>query len=120
PVSVTSGSGDELQPAVSSDGKRLDVLYYQRNGDNTLDVQLARSTDGSTFTQRRVTDRSFPGALTFPQADPLIAQTYMGDYIANVAAGEHRYLAWGDNRNVVTNFLYPQGRPDPDVFLARE
>jgi hypothetical protein len=120
PVSVTSGNMDELQPAISSDGSRLDIAYYQRRADNTLEVRVAQSTDGSTFTSRRVSDRSFPGALTFPQFDPIIAQGYMGDYIANVAVDGHRYLAWGDNRDVVTNFMYPDGRPDPDVFFARD
>lgn len=120
PVDVTSGNLDELQPAISSDGSRLDVAYYQRRADNTLEVRVARSTDGATFTTSRVSDRSFPGALTFPQFDPIIAQGYMGDYIANVAVDGHRYLAWGDNRDVVTNFMYPDGRPDPDVFFARD
>jgi hypothetical protein len=120
PVSVTSGSGDDLQPALSADGSSLQILYYHRNANNTLDVHLASSSDGSNFTFRRVTDQSFPGALTFPQADPVIAQTYMGDYIANVAAGGHRYFAWGDNRDTVTSFMYPDGRPDPNVFLARQ
>jgi hypothetical protein len=120
PVSVTSGGGDELQPAISSDGSSLQILYYHRNPDNTLDVHLASSGDGSSFAFQRVTDQSFPGALTLPRADPIIAPTYMGDYIANVAAGGHRYFAWGDNRDVVTSFLYPQGRPDPDVFFARQ
>ena len=81
---------------------------------------VASSTDGATFSARRVTTQSFPGALTFPQSDPVIAQAYMGDYIQNVAAGGHRYYAWGDNRDTVTNFLYPQGRPDPDVFFAKQ
>lgn len=120
PVSVTSGNLDELQPAISSDGSRLDVAYYQRRADNTLEVRVARSTDGTTFASSRVSDRSFPGALTFPQFDPIIAQGYMGDYIANVAVDGHRYLAWGDNRDVVTNFMYSDGRPDPDVFFARD
>jgi hypothetical protein len=28
------------------------------------------------------------------------------------------YFAWGDNRDVETNALWPQGRHDPDVFFA--
>src|SRR6266568_1431887 len=48
------------------------------------------------------------------------AFTYMGDYIANVSDGTHQYFAWGDNRDIVTNFLWPQGRHDPDVFFARQ
>jgi hypothetical protein len=119
PTSVTAGSGDELQPAMSSDGSSLQVLYYQRNRDNTLDVLVASSTDGTNFQSQRVTTQSFHGALTLPQSDPVIAPAYMGDYIDNVASGGHRYFAWGDNRDTVTNFLYPQGRPDPDVFFAR-
>ena len=60
----------------------------------------------------------FPGVENNPQFDPLIAYTYMGDYIANVSDGSHRYYAWGDNRDSVTNFLWPRGRRDPDVFFA--
>jgi hypothetical protein len=36
-----------------------------------------------------------------------------------VSDGGHLYLAWGDNRDKVTNFLYPKGRNDPDVFFAK-
>jgi hypothetical protein len=120
PTSVTVGSGDEMQPALSSDGSSLQVLYYQRNSNNTLDVLVASSTDGSTFAARRVTTQSFAGALTLPQADPIIAPAYMGDYIDSVSVGGHRYYAWGDNRDTETNFLYPQGRPDPNVYFARQ
>ncbi len=67
----------------------------------------------------RVTSQSFPGVYNAPQFDPIIATAYMGDYIANVSDGSHQYFAWGDNRDVVTNFLWPQGRHDPDVFFAR-
>jgi hypothetical protein len=119
PTSVTAGSGDELQPSMSSDGSSLQVLYYQRNPDNTLDVLVASSAGGTDFRSQRVTTQSFSGALTLPHSDPVIAPAYMGDYIDNVASGGHRYFAWGDNRDTVTGFLYPQGRPDPDVFFAR-
>src|SRR5215472_4469048 len=47
PVGVTSGTEDELQPAMSSDGTSLQILYYHRNPDNTLEVRLAASGDGS-------------------------------------------------------------------------
>ena len=43
----------------------------------------------------------------------------MGSYIANVTDGTHQYFAWADNRDRVTNFTYPHGRNDPDVFLTR-
>jgi hypothetical protein len=66
-----------------------------------------------------VTTQSVQGTLTIPQFDPIIAVGYMGDYIANVSDGSHQYFAWGDNRDSVTDFLFPNGRNDPDVFFAR-
>lgn len=92
---VTQGSNDEIQRALSADSAGLHVLYYQRNNDNTLDVIVANSASGSSFAMRRVTSRSFPGVFTFPQFDPIIGFTYMGDYIANVSDGSHEYFAWG-------------------------
>jgi hypothetical protein len=117
---VTSGPADDVQPALSADGGGIHLLYYHRNPGNTLDVLVGNSRSGTTFTTRRVTTQSFPGVLTVPQFDPIIAFTYMGDYIANVSDGSHQYFAWGDNRDTVTDFLYPNGRNDPDVFFARQ
>ena len=79
----------------------------------------ATSTDGTAFTTRRVTSTSFPGVFTAPQFDPIIAQTYMGDYIANVSDGSHQYLAWGDNRDQVVSALWPAGRNDPNLYFGR-
>jgi BNR/Asp-box repeat len=117
---VTSGTGDEVQPALSSDSTGIHLLYYQRNKDNTLDVLVRNSQNGTSFTARRVTTRSFRGTLTFPQFDPIIAFGYMGDYIANVSDGSHELFAWGDNRDTVRDFMYPKGRNDPDVFFAKQ
>jgi hypothetical protein len=117
---ATQGAADEVQPALSADGKGVHLLYYRRNKDNTLDVLVGNSASGAAFVTKRVTTRSFQGSLTFPQFDPIIAFGYMGDYIANVSNGSHQYFAWGDNRNSVTDFLFPKGRNDPDVFLARQ
>ena len=117
---VTHGSGDELQPALSADASGIHLLYYHRNPNNTLDVLLGNSRNGTGFSQKRVTTQSFPGVLTVPQFDPTIAFGYMGDYIANVSDGSHQYFAWGDNRDTVTNFLYPNGRADPNVFFAKQ
>lgn len=118
--SATQGANDELQPALSSDSEGLHLLYYQRNNDNTLDVFVADSRNGTSFTTRRVTTRSFPGVFTFPPFDPIIAFGYMGDYIANVSDGSHQYFAWGDNRDRVTNFMWPSGRNDPNVYFAKQ
>jgi hypothetical protein len=117
---ASQGTNDEVQPALSSDSGALHLLFYQRNSDNTLDVIAANSTNGSGFIQRTATSRSFPGVLTVPQFDPLIAFGYMGDYIANVSDGTHQYFAWGDNRDKVTNYLWPAGRNDPNVYFARQ
>ena len=116
---ATQGSNDEFQPALSGDNQ-LHLLYYSRNSNNTLDTIVANSSNGSGFVARRVTSQSFPGVSTFPQFDPIIAFTYMGDYIANVSDGSHQYFAWGDNRDKVTNFLWPNGRNDPNVYFARQ
>jgi hypothetical protein len=117
---VTHGSGDEVQPALSADSSGVHLLYYQRNPNNTLDVLAGNSKNGTGFSQKRVTTQSFPGTLTIPQFDPAIAFGYMGDYIANVSDGSHQYFAWGDNRHTVTDFLYPNGRADPNVFFAKQ
>jgi len=116
---VTSGNGDEVQPALSADSSGLHLLYYHRNPNNTLDVLIGNSLNGTSFITKRVTSQSFQGSLTIPQFDPIIAPGYMGDYIANVSNGSHDYFAWGDNRDRVVNFMYPNGRNDPDVFFAR-
>ncbi len=117
---ATTGSNDEFQPALSADSDGLHLLYYQRNADNTLDVNLGNSSNGSNFNKKRVTTKSSPGVITVPQFDPIIAWGYMGDYIANVADGSHLYLAWGDNRDKVVNQLWPSGRNDPNVYFAKQ
>jgi hypothetical protein len=115
---ATRGADDEVQPSLSADSHGLHLIYYQRNVNNTLDVLAGNSTNGATFTTTRVTSVASPGVFTDPQFDPIIAFGYMGDYIANVSDGTTRYYAWGDNRDTVTNFLWPQGRHDPNVYFA--
>jgi hypothetical protein len=117
---ATQGSNDEVQPALSADTGGLHLLFYRRNNNNTLDVFVANSANGTAFVTRRVTTRSFPGVITDPQFDPIIAFFYMGDYIANVSDGQHQYFAWGDNRDTVTDFFWPSGRNDPNVYFARQ
>jgi hypothetical protein len=116
---VTSGSNDELQPALSADSA-LHLLYYRRNGNSTLDAFDGDSTDGRSFVTQRVSTQSSPGVFTVPQFDPIIAFAYMGDYISNVSDGTRPYFVWGDNRDIVTNFMWPHGRHDPNVYFAKE
>jgi hypothetical protein len=117
---ATNGPNDQVQPALSADKSGVHLIYYQRNPDNTLDVMVGNSKDGKKFNTKRVTSQSFPGVFTVPQFDPIIADAYMGDYIANVSDGTDQYFAWGDNRDIVTNFLWPNGRHDPNVYLAKQ
>src|SRR5262249_35629103 len=117
---ATSGGGDEVQPALSADSHGLHPLYYHRYPNNTIDVLLGNSLNGTSFITKRVTSQPFRGTLTVPQFDPVIAFGYMGDYIANVTNGSRDYFAWGDNRDTVTDFLFPHGRNDPDVFFAKQ
>ncbi len=124
PAAVTSGSNNEAQPAISADASGVHILYYEISpsgpGTSQLDTVVANSrNNGHNWSMTRVTSQSFPGVYNAPQFDPIIATAYMGDYIANVSDGSHQYFAWGDNRDLVTNFLWPQGRHDPDVFFAR-
>jgi hypothetical protein len=115
---VSGGGGEEVQPALSASSSGLNLLYYHKNPGNTLDVLLSTSTNGTSFAAKRVNSVTFRGTLTVPQFDPIIAFGYMGDYVANISAGSHLYFAWGDNRDTVKDFLFPQGRNDPDVFFA--
>jgi BNR/Asp-box repeat. len=115
---VTHGTGDEVQPALTADASGLHLLYYGRTG-HTLDVYEANSTNASSWSTQRISSQSSPGVPTLPQFDPILAFGYMGDYIANVQDGPHHYFAWGDNRHVVKDLLWPGGRHDPDVFFAK-
>ena len=145
---VTSGSANEIQPALSADTSGVHVAYYElqdaapgcsdfvgclfgpKGGDDgsnrhaLIDVLLASAADGATWSVQRVTNQSFPGVDTSPAFDPVeacfVCNAYMGDYIANVSDGTHRYLAWGDNRGIVTNWTWPNGRHDPDVYFATQ
>jgi hypothetical protein len=121
---VTSGNNDEAQPALTGDQGGLHVAYYQistaSNGNGQLDVFISNSSNGNSWKTQRVTSQSFPGVYTLPQFDPLIAPAYMGDYIAQASDGQHQFIAWGDNRDIVKDFLWPNGRNDPDVFFAKQ
>ena len=117
---ATQGTGDELQPTLNANKSGLHLLYYQRNGDNTLDVNEANSSNGAAWSTTTISSTSFPGVVTVPQFDPQIAFGYMGDYLASATDGTRSYYAWGDNRDTVTNFIHPAGRHDPNVYFAKK
>jgi len=103
---VTGGNGDEVQPALSADSHGLHLLYYHRHPDNTIDVLIGTSHNGTSFITRRVTSQPFLGALTIPQFDPVIAFGYMGDYIANVRL--ERLLRLGRQPRLRDRFPVPE------------
>lgn len=115
---ATSGTGVELQPALAADPAGIHLLYYQLNPGPRINVVLADTTNASTYVRHQINTVTFPGVNNLPQFDPLIAPAYMGDYIAITATTGHLYQAWGDNRDTTTNYLWPTGRHDPNVYFA--
>jgi hypothetical protein len=117
---ATNGPGDDVQPTLTADSAGLYLAYYHHGTQPTLDVYVADSTSGGEhWRTRRLTTQPFPSVPTNPNLDPVVAQDYMGDYIASATDGTHRYYAWGDNRDRIVNVEWPNGRNDPDVFFAK-
>jgi len=112
-VNDDSTTNDQFFPAVAVNGKgAIQVVWYDRRRDPNnlfIDVYSAISTnDGLSFQpNQRVTTVSSPPAVGY---DPLIVQTYMGDYIdVKAMTGAHsrgsQFLAaWGDFRRKVETF----------------
>ena len=120
PAGVTTGTMIELQPQISLDSAGLHVLYLQL-GATTFNAVVSNSLNGgASWTAQRVSNAGSQGVFTLPQFDPMADPGYMGDYLANVSFNNHRYFAWGDNRNTLTDFMYPAGRKDPDVYFAKQ
>ena len=111
-------ANEEIQPQMVGEATGLHILYYVKNPDLTFDAYIDNSPAGTVFVPTRVSTQSSPGTLTVPQYDPIIAWAYMGDYIGITTDGKNQYMAWGDNRDRIVNFLYPQGRADADVYSA--
>ncbi len=104
---------------VASNGT-VGVMWYDRRSDEQnllIDVYMSVSTDGGSSFGRnfRITDVAFPVPDLFPtNFDPRAAPAcYMGSYNFMVADEKHFYLAWTDNRLVVS------GKPDPNIFFAK-
>jgi len=110
--------------AVNADGEISVSWYDRRNSPANFDIEYfcAFSVDGGlTFgSNQKITDLAIPGFPTAVNFDPIISQCYMGEYNAVVADGAEFLYLWGDNRNFISTFNFPEGRPDPDVFFARK
>jgi hypothetical protein len=118
PVNPTEFT-DQFMPSLAADGSGVHVMYYQRASVTTLATVLSSSSTGATFGPgQQISTQAFPAPFTFPNFDPSTALCYMGDYISVTSDGTTLHAAWGDNRDTVTDGLYPNGRADPDVFYA--
>lgn len=147
PVSINAGAAvttnpdtttnDNWQPsiAVSPGSGEIAVTFYDRRNDTTsadgdppnTKIALFRSISrdgGLTWSNEQVSDVAFtPSNGVF---DPLVVDTYMGDYNYTVADASNFYMAWGDTRNLCTpppatpNPCSPVGRGDQDVFYAQD
>jgi hypothetical protein len=115
---ASGGSAVDLQPALAADRGSIHLLYYKVTPGPRINVILADSSTGASFTRHRVNSVTFPGVPNLPQFDPIIAPAYMGDYLWITACGGLLYTAWGDKRNTVTNFLWPTGRTRPRRLLC--
>jgi len=121
---------DQFEPFVEVGGDgALALAWYDRRNDPAnnflIDVYGAMSRDGGRTLDpiERITDVSFavPPLTGQPTRrgnfDPRRFACYMGEYIGIAADAERFYYAWGDNRNTVVSSVYPNGRPDPDVYF---
>ena len=111
---------DQFMPSLAADGNGAHVLYYQRASVSELAPVMSSSPHGYSFgAAEQVSTETFTVPFTLPNFDPAIALCYMGDYISLTGHGGNLHAAWGDNRNTVTDGLFPGGRADPNVFYAK-
>jgi hypothetical protein len=96
---------DQWQPAIAitPDGKRLCVTFYDRRLDpanNLIDhfgvIGKISGPNVSFGTNFRITNVSFPPVKG---VDPVINPLYMGDYDQMAADNSFFYTTWGDNRD---------------------
>lgn len=97
---------DQWQPtvAVSGDGTRLCVVWYDRRNDASNDListyaAVAKLATGTVNFNGNsaLSDQVFPAVFG---VDTFINGTYMGDYNQVVAAGDCFLTTWGDNRDL--------------------
>ncbi len=100
---------------VGENGK-LYVAYYdrkygacERSGCN--DITLATSTNGRTWSHRRITASSMPN-LT--DANNPFESGFLGDYMSTLWRGGTLHLVWGDTRGRRLG-----GVPEEDIYYAR-
>jgi len=105
--------------AVSQDGKKLYIAYYDRSygscettgcNDITLATVERAATASPSMTYRRITTSSMPNLV--PANDPLEAG-FLGDYMwVSVDAKGNPLIAWADTRGL-------HGTVEEDIYFAR-
>ncbi len=122
-------NNDNWQPfiVVSPTNGEITVTFYDRRGDpanKNITLYKAVSTDGGlTWFNAPISSGAFTPSTGY---DPILQTDYMGDYNFGVADGTNFHLVWGDCRNIcapptgAANACSPIGRPDQDVFYARD
>lgn len=118
---------DRFQPWITADSGGVHAMWYERTAGSPADLIVSAKADLSlatstaapklTATESQLSSVSFPIIQTNPQQDPVISFCYMGDYNNIASDGTHRYVTWGDNRNVVTTSAGSENQPD--VFFQK-
>ncbi len=117
---------DRFQPWITADPSGLHVMWYERvEGTpedlirtDKADLSFAGSNSAPSITndESAISSVAFPVVQTNPNQDPIISNCYMGDYNNIASNGRTKFVAWGDNRNVVTTSA-GLTEHQPDVFL---
>jgi hypothetical protein len=113
---VTDDPAAQWQPWGDVENGTLYVGYYDR-GYGTCekkgcnDITLARSTNGSTWSLRRITTGSMPN-VTCAENAPQCG--FLGDYMSIQATSDKVYLVWGDSRGRGLGDI-----PDEDLYFAK-
>jgi hypothetical protein len=127
--------------AIDTDPNDVHISYYTQHTDASIDLDMANSHDrGDTFpvdrtvrvtsTSSRLPPTNIPltNAPSFSATnyDRQIAVCYaLGEYQSVTSANGSVYVAWGDDRNLITepvNALDPisgQTHPEQDVFVQK-
>ncbi len=127
--------------AIDQDPNSVHISYYTQHADTSTDLDMANSHDrGDTFPASRTVRVTGTSSFLPPTNIPLsnapsfratnydrqIAVCYaLGEYQSVTTANGSVYVAWGDNRNLITepvNALDPisgQTHPEEDVFFQK-
>ena len=116
-----NGDGDQFQPTVAvTPSGQVDVAFFDRRNDPSnyyIDTWLARSEDGGrTFTDRRVSQRSWDPAVAAPTST---SGKFIGDYQGLVADDDVAIPFWNDTQLAALLPSDKERSPYQEVFAAR-